>query len=98
MVARATRIIPPRGGRHRRAHLTGDRRHRPAVQGVAAAPAVQGVVAATVYLTDIARKAEMDAEWCEWIGGPENWPQRACVQAALVPGTLVEITVIAARR
>ena len=40
----------------------------------------------------------MDAEWCEWIGGPEHWPQRACVQAALAPGTLVEITVIAARR
>ena len=56
------------------------------------------LLSATVYLTDIALKEEMDAEWREWIGGPENWPQRACVQAALAPGTLVEITVIAARR
>ena len=39
----------------------------------------------------------MDTEWCEWIGEAGNWPQRACVQAALAPGTLVEITVIAAR-
>ena len=39
----------------------------------------------------------MDAEWCEWIGDAANWPQRACVQAALAPGTLVEITVVAAR-
>ena len=56
------------------------------------------LLSATVYLTDIAYKAEMDAEWCEWIGGSEHWPQRACVQAALAPGTFVEITVIAARR
>ena len=56
------------------------------------------LLSATVYLTDITHKAEMDAEWCEWIGGPESWPQRACVQATLAPGTLVEITVIAARR
>ena len=56
------------------------------------------LLSATVYLTDIANKAEMDAEWCEWIGDAANWPQRACVQAALAPGTLVEITVIAARR
>ena len=51
----------------------------------------------SVHLSDIAGKAEMDAVWCEWIGPPANWPQRACVQAALAPGTLVEITVIAAR-
>ena len=56
------------------------------------------LLSATVYLADIAHKAEMDAEWCGWISGPEHWPQRACVQAALAPGTLVEITVIAARR
>ncbi len=55
------------------------------------------LLSATVYLTDIANKAEMDAVWCEWVGPPENWPQRACVQAALAPGDLVEITVIAAR-
>jgi len=55
------------------------------------------LLSATVYLTDIANKAQMDAEWCEWIGDPANWPQRACVQADLAPGTLVEITVVAAR-
>ena len=55
------------------------------------------LLSATVYLTDISDKAEMDAVWCDWIGPPANWPQRACVQAALAPGTLVEITVIAAR-
>ena len=55
------------------------------------------LLSATVYLTDIANKAEMDAKWCEWIGESTNWPQRACVQAALAPGTLVEITVVAAR-
>ena len=55
------------------------------------------LLSATVYLTDIGDKAEMDAVWCEWVGGHENWPQRACVQADLAPGTVVEITVIAVR-
>ena len=55
------------------------------------------LLSATVYLTDIANKAEMDTAWCEWIGDAANWPQRACVQAALAPGTLVEITVVAVR-
>jgi enamine deaminase RidA (YjgF/YER057c/UK114 family) len=55
------------------------------------------LLSATVYLTNIDDKALMDAVWCEWIGAADNWPQRACVQAALAPGTLVEITVIAAR-
>ena len=54
------------------------------------------LLSATVYLSDISRKAEMDEVWNEWIG-PEHWPQRACVQAGLALNTLVEITVIAAR-
>ena len=54
------------------------------------------LLSATVYLADIVGKAEMDDVWNEWIG-PENWPQRACVQAGLAPGVLVEITVVAAR-
>ncbi len=54
------------------------------------------LLSATVYLTDIARKAEMDEVWNEWIGS-EQWPQRACVQVGLSPGVLVEITVIASR-
>jgi enamine deaminase RidA (YjgF/YER057c/UK114 family) len=55
------------------------------------------LLSVTVYLTDIARKAEMDEVWNEWLG-PENWPQRACVQAGLAANVLVEIVVIAARR
>jgi enamine deaminase RidA (YjgF/YER057c/UK114 family) len=54
------------------------------------------LLSATVYLTDITRKAELDEVWNEWIGR-EHWPQRACVQVGLTPGVLVEITVIAAR-
>ena len=53
------------------------------------------IVQATVYLTDIANKAEMDELWCEWIGGPENWPQRACVGTQLAGKTLVEIVAVA---
>jgi enamine deaminase RidA (YjgF/YER057c/UK114 family) len=55
------------------------------------------LLSVTVYLTDISRKAEMDEVWNEWIG-PEDWPQRACVQVGLAPNSLVEITVIAARK
>jgi enamine deaminase RidA (YjgF/YER057c/UK114 family) len=54
------------------------------------------LLSATVYLTDIARKAEMDEVWNDWIG-PESWPQRACVQVGLAAGVQVEISVIAAR-
>ena len=54
------------------------------------------ILSATVYLTDIGAKAQMDAVWNDWIGR-HDWPQRACVQAALAPDTLVEITLIAAR-
>jgi enamine deaminase RidA (YjgF/YER057c/UK114 family) len=56
------------------------------------------LLSATVYLADIARKAEMDEAWCAWIGDdPQLWPQRACVGVALAPGTLVEIAVVAVR-
>lgn len=50
---------------------------------------------ATVYLKDMATKAEMDAVWCDWIGGEENWPQRACVGADLAGDDLIEIVVTA---
>lgn len=53
------------------------------------------LLTATVYVTDIARKEEMDRVWRDWIPG-DGWPQRACVQAALAPGDLVEIVVTAA--
>lgn len=56
------------------------------------------LLSATVYIADIARKAEMDEAWRAWIGDdPQRWPQRACVGVALAPGTLVEIAVVAAR-
>ncbi|MGP1253064.1 MAG: RidA family protein [Kiloniellales bacterium] len=54
------------------------------------------LIQATVYLSDIADKPEMDALWCAWIGGEENWPQRACVGVDLDPGYLIEIVVVAA--
>ncbi len=54
------------------------------------------ILSATVYVVDIAKKDEMDAVWCEWIGAAENWPQRACVCTGLAGNTLVEITIVAA--
>ncbi len=54
------------------------------------------ILQATIYITDLALKYEMDDVWCEWIGEEANWPQRACVGAQLAGETLVEITVTAA--
>lgn len=54
------------------------------------------LIQATVYLSDIADKPAMDAVWCAWIGGEENWPQRACVGVDLDSGYLIEIVVVAA--
>lgn len=53
------------------------------------------LLTATVYLRDISTKAEMDEVWCDWIGGQENWPQRACVGVDLAGDDLVEIVVTA---
>ncbi len=53
---------------------------------------------ATVYLRDMSTKTEMDEVWCEWIGGAENWPQRACVGADLAGNDRVEIVVVAAAK
>jgi len=53
---------------------------------------------ATIFLSDMSMKAEMDSVWCEWIGSEKNWPQRVCVGADLGDDvTLLEITVIAAQ-
>jgi enamine deaminase RidA (YjgF/YER057c/UK114 family) len=52
----------------------------------------------TIYLRDMATKEEMDAVWCDWIGGEENWPQRACVGADLAGADMVEIVAVAAVR
>ncbi|MEK9754219.1 MAG: RidA family protein [Rhodospirillaceae bacterium] len=56
------------------------------------------IVQATVYLTDVSAKDEMDAVWCEWIGPEANWPQRACIGVQLAGANLVEIVLIAAAK
>jgi enamine deaminase RidA (YjgF/YER057c/UK114 family) len=56
------------------------------------------LLSATVYLADLREKPAFDEEWLAWIGpDPLHWPQRACVQAALAGGALVEIVVTAAK-
>lgn len=57
------------------------------------------IIQATVYVADINKKAEVDAEWTTWIGAdPNNWPQRACIQVALAGKDQVEIVLIAAKK
>tara|TARA_B100000686_G_scaffold320461_1_gene372141 strand:- start:1443 stop:1793 length:351 start_codon:yes stop_codon:yes gene_type:complete len=54
------------------------------------------LVNATVYITRMQDKAEIDRAWCAWIGDdPAHWPQRACVETGLAGDNLVEIVVIA---
>lgn len=54
------------------------------------------ILSATVYITDMAQKAEMDAVWVAWMGECPG-PQRACVAVGLHGDDLVEITAVAAR-
>jgi enamine deaminase RidA (YjgF/YER057c/UK114 family) len=50
-----------------------------------------------VMLTDIANRSAFDVLWQDWIGpDPAHWPQRACFQAALAPGLLIELVAVAA--
>ena len=50
-----------------------------------------------VMLTDISTRDRFDALWKDWIGpDAAHWPQRSCFQAALAPGLLVELVVVAA--
>jgi enamine deaminase RidA (YjgF/YER057c/UK114 family) len=56
------------------------------------------LLSVTVYLTDLREKPAFDREWLAWVGDDARyWPQRACVQAALAGGALVEIAVVAAK-
>ena len=55
------------------------------------------IVEAVIYLTDMNKKAEMDAVWCDWIPA-SGWPNRACVGTALAAGDLVEIKVTALKQ
>lgn len=56
------------------------------------------ILSATVYLSDLDHKVAFDQAWCTWIGDESrHWPQRTCVGAQLVGGTLVEIMLLAVR-
>ena len=67
--------------------------HDGLVYTVATAP--QSILRATVYITDMAKKTEMNRAWDEWVD-MKNVPQRACIGVALEGDDLVEILVIAA--
>jgi enamine deaminase RidA (YjgF/YER057c/UK114 family) len=54
------------------------------------------IVSATVYMADAALKDEMNEAWMAWVDR-SNLPTRTAVGATLTPGTLVEITVFAAK-
>ncbi len=54
------------------------------------------LLSVTIYITDMSRKPILNEIWDAWIG-PNNWPQRACVEAKLEGNTLVEIVAIAAK-
>ncbi|MEM6622251.1 MAG: Rid family hydrolase [Pseudomonadota bacterium] len=57
----------------------------------------QRLINATIYVTNIQLKDEMERAWLEWIGDdPAHWPQRACVETGLKGLTQVEVVVIAA--
>jgi enamine deaminase RidA (YjgF/YER057c/UK114 family) len=56
------------------------------------------LLSVTVYLSSIGNKDLLDQSWNAWVGSnPQHWPQRACIEAVLSRGTLIEISVIAAR-
>ena len=55
------------------------------------------LVAATIFVTDLSKKKEMDAAWTAWLS-PEILPVRATVGVAdLGGGALIEIVVTAAK-
>jgi enamine deaminase RidA (YjgF/YER057c/UK114 family) len=54
------------------------------------------ILTATVYITDMSKKAEMNRAWDEWVD-KANPPRRACIGAALEGQDLVEILVTAAQ-
>ena len=56
----------------------------------------QNLLSATIWLTDMARFAEMNEVWDKWVA-PGSTPARATVEARLAgPQYLIEIAVIAA--
>jgi len=54
------------------------------------------ILCATVYMADASLKDAMNDAWMAWVDR-ENLPTRTAVGAVLTPGTMVEITVYAAK-
>lgn len=54
-----------------------------------------GLLQATVFLSDVKQKPQLDTVWIDWIGAEQNWPQRACVGVELDEGYLIEVVVTA---
>jgi 3-hydroxyisobutyrate dehydrogenase len=54
------------------------------------------ILSAIVYITDMARKGEMNRAWDEWVDAG-NPPMRACIGVDLEPPHIVEIVVTAAK-
>jgi enamine deaminase RidA (YjgF/YER057c/UK114 family) len=54
------------------------------------------ILSATVYMADASLKDEMNEAWMEWVDRV-NLPTRTAVGAVLTPGTMVEITICAAK-
>ena len=54
------------------------------------------ILRATVDITDMSRKSDMDRAWDEWVDRA-NPPQRACIGVALAGNDLVEILITAAQ-
>jgi enamine deaminase RidA (YjgF/YER057c/UK114 family) len=55
------------------------------------------ILRATVYITDMSQKPEMDRAWDEWVDR-ENPPQRACIGVTLWDKDLIEILVTAVQK
>jgi enamine deaminase RidA (YjgF/YER057c/UK114 family) len=54
------------------------------------------ILSATVYMQDASLKDAMNEAWMAWVDR-SNLPTRTAVGADLTPGTMVEITVFAAK-
>lgn len=54
------------------------------------------ILSATVYMADASLKDEMNEAWMEWVDRA-NLPTRTAIGAVLTPGTMVEITICAAK-
>jgi enamine deaminase RidA (YjgF/YER057c/UK114 family) len=54
------------------------------------------ILSATVYMADAAQKDAMNEAWMAWVDR-SNLPTRTAVGADLTPGTMVEITIFAAK-